>query len=76
MDVVKQYNKNIIRVLRLSRNMMLLADRGDDHRQDKSCGVLYGTLRDSAYKLRTLAEQEIDIHKETGLWEVDEGNVL
>lgn len=76
MDVVKPYNKNIIRVLRLSRNMMLLADRGDDHRQDKSCGVLYGTLRDSAYKLRTLAEQEIDIHKETGLWEVDEGNVL
>jgi len=74
--VVKPYNKNIIKVLRLSRNMMLLADRGDDHRQDKGCGVLYGTLRDSAYKLRTLAEQEIDVHKKTGLWDVDEGSVL
>jgi hypothetical protein len=76
LKVVKPYNKNIIRVLRLSRNMMLLADRGDDHRQDKSCGVLYGALRDSAYKLRMLAEQEIDVHKKTGLWDIDEGSVL
>ena len=65
-------NKNIIKVLRLSRDMMLLADRGDESRQDRSCGVLYGTLRDSAYKLRSLAEQEIDTHKNAGLWE-DEG---
>jgi len=52
--------------------MMLLADRGDENRQDRSCGVLYGTLRDSAYKLRSLAEQEIDIHKDTDLWDGDE----
>ena len=67
-------NKNIIKVLRLSRDMMLLADRGDENRQDRSCGVLYGTLRDSAYKLRSLAEQEIDIHKDAGLWDPDENN--
>jgi hypothetical protein len=72
-NVIKPYNRNIIKVLRLSRDMMLLADRGDEYRQDISCGVLYGTLRDSAYKLRSLAEQEIDIHKSTGLWDVDEG---
>jgi hypothetical protein len=53
--------------------MMLLADRGDENRKDRSCGVLYGTLRDSAYKLRSLAEQEIDIHKDAGLWDSDEG---
>jgi hypothetical protein len=70
--VTKPCNKNIIKVLRLSRDMMLLADRGDENRRDRSCGVLYGTLRDSAYKLRSLAEQEIDIHKNTGLWDVDE----
>jgi hypothetical protein len=72
--VTKPCNKNIIKVLRLSRDMMLLADRGDENRQDRSCGVLYGTLRDSAYKLRSLAEQEIDIHKDAGLWDPDEGN--
>ncbi len=54
--------------------MMLLADRGDENRQDRSCGVLYGTLRDSAYKLRSLAEQEIDIHKSAGLWDPDEND--
>ena len=70
--VARAYNKNIIRVLRLSRDMMLLADRGDESRQDRSCGVLYGTLRDSAYKLRSLAEQEIDVHKHAGLWDEDE----
>ncbi len=66
---VRASNRNIIKVLRLSRDMMLLADRGDESRQDRSCGVLYGTLRDSAYKLRSLAEQEINTHKKTGLWE-------
>jgi hypothetical protein len=71
--VIRACNKNIIKVLRLSRDMMLLADRGDENRKDRSCGVLYGTLRDSAYKLRSLAEQEIDIHKNTGVWDGDEG---
>jgi hypothetical protein len=70
--VTRPCNKNIIKVLRLSRDMMLLADRGDENREDRSCGVLYGTLRDSAYKLRSLAEQEIDIHKDAGLWDPDE----
>ena len=72
--MTKPCNKNIIKVLRLSRDMMLLADQGDDSRQDRSCGVLYGTLRDAAYKLRNLAEQEIDLHKDTGLWDVEEGS--
>ena len=70
--MTKPCNKNILKVLRISRDMMLLADRGDQSREDRSCGVLYGTLRDSAYKLRSLAEQEINLHKDTGLWDVDE----
>ena len=48
------------------------ADAGDEARADTSCGVLYGTLRDSAYKLRHLAEQEIEAHKESGLWDLKE----
>jgi len=73
--VIRPWNRNIIKVLRLSRDMMLLADRGDENRQDRSCGVLYGTLRDSAYKLRSLAEQEIDLHKNRGLWDSDEDGI-
>lgn len=68
-------NQNIVKVLRLSRDMMLLADLGDQSRNDGSCGVLYGTLRDSAYKLRHLAEQEIERHKELGVWDVKEQQV-
>lgn len=70
--MTRSCNRNIIKVLRLSRDMMVLADKGDERRADPSCGILYGTLRDSAYKLRTLAQQEIDIHKRTGLWDIDE----
>lgn len=72
MAVTRACNRNIIRVLRLSRDMMLLADRGDETREDTSCGVLYGTLRDSAYKLRNMAEQEIEAHKTSGMWDLKE----
>jgi len=54
---------------------MLLADMGDENRHDTGCGVLYGTLRDTAYKLRQLAEQEIQAHKSAGIWDNKEQNV-
>jgi len=73
--VTKGHNQNIIKVLRLSRDMMVLADRGDEMRQDIGCGVLYGTLRDTAYKLRALAEQEVEQHKRTGRWDIEESKV-
>ena len=38
--------------------MIDLADQGDTHREDNGCGILYGILRDSAYKLKKLAEEE------------------
>ena len=73
--MTKGHNQNIIKVLRLSRDMMVLADRGDEMRQDIGCGVLYGTLRDTAYKLRNLAEQEVEQHKRTGRWDIEESKV-
>ncbi|TKJ37278.1 hypothetical protein CEE37_14315 [candidate division LCP-89 bacterium B3_LCP] len=68
----KSFNTNIVKVLRLTREMMLLADQGDNNRRDKSCGVLYGTLRDAAYKLRQLAENERTQHQQDGVWDIDE----
>jgi len=70
--VSKAFNTNIVKVLRLTRDMMLLADQGDTSRPDRSCGVLYGTLRDSAYKIRELAEQEKILHQGSGLWDIEE----
>jgi len=43
--------------------MLRLADEGDAVREDPGCGVLYGVLRDSAYKLKRLAEAEQQAHQ-------------
>lgn len=48
--------------------MIILADQGDLNRNDKTCGILYGVLRDSAYKLKSLAEKERQLHIDGGLW--------
>ena len=58
-------NRNLRRLLELTREMLALADEGDRDRQDDSCAILYGILRDSGYRLRRLAEQEEAL---TNLW--------
>ena len=64
------YNENLIRTIRLTREMLALADEGDHDRDDDSCGILYGVLRDTAYRLRSLAEAECLKHKKAGKWDV------
>ncbi len=49
--------------LDLVERMLRLADEGDAVREDPGCGVLYGMLRDSAYKLKHLAETERQAHR-------------
>ena len=61
-------NENLIKVLVLARELLLLANEGDANREDVGCGILYGTLRDCAYKIRALAEKEILTHKRTNKW--------
>jgi len=63
------FNKNLVKTIRLTREMMALADEGDRDRNDDSCGIIYGILRDAAYKIRKLAEQECKSHKEKGKWD-------
>lgn len=70
----KEYNTNIQKVLRLTREMMLLADMGDAERQDRSCGVLYGILRDAAYRIRCAAEEEKQFHLRQGMWDLNDGD--
>ena len=66
---VKPCNLHIIKTLRLVEEMMELADRGDADREDNGCGILYGVLRDSAYKLKKLAEEEKQNHIVKGWWQ-------
>ena len=59
----------IKRTLELAASMLRLADEGDAAREDVGCGVLYGVLRDSAYRLQQLAEAEREAHLRKNRWE-------
>lgn len=59
-------NENLRNVLQMCEQMLALANKGDEHRQDAGCGVVFGTLRDVAYKVRGLAEKELDHHTTCG----------
>jgi len=62
-------NENLLRTLRLTREMLALADEGDRDRTDDSCGIIYGILRDMAYRLRNLADSECERHRAAGQWD-------
>ncbi len=66
------FNDNLVKLLRLTKEMLALADEGDRDRNDASCGIIYGVLRDTAYKLRRLADQECQKHQASGKWEGDD----
>lgn len=55
--------ENLRSVLQMCEQMLALANEGDAHRQDAGCGVVFGTLRDMAYKIRSLAEKELGRHE-------------
>ncbi|MDL1959923.1 MAG: hypothetical protein LWX01_11055 [Deltaproteobacteria bacterium] len=67
---MKPCDENIKKTLSLAEEMLDLADKGDAVREDAGCGVLYGVLRDSAYKIRKLAETEKEAHMKKGWWKV------
>lgn len=50
------------KTLELAERMLRLANHGDAVCNDPGCGVVYGVLRDSAYKLKQLAEAERQAH--------------
>ena len=66
----ESFNQNIQRVNELTREMLALADEGDRDRNDDSCGILYGILRDMAYRLRKLSDEECERHKTAGKWDL------
>jgi len=67
--MMRPCDESIRKTLGLVDTMLELADEGDEVREDNGCGVLFGVLRDSAFKLKKLAESERDAHKKKGWWE-------
>lgn len=65
---MKRCNTNIRETLNLAQRLLDLADQGDLDREDVGCGILFGYMRDAAYKIKKLAEEEKDKHITKGWW--------
>lgn len=60
---MKECDKMLEKALQLTDLMVETADQGDSAREDVGCGVLYGFLRDSAFKIRKMAGEEMEAHR-------------
>lgn len=54
--------KHIDEALEIARHLTILADEGELASTDDGCRVLYGVVRDCAYKIRAQAEREREAH--------------
>lgn len=66
---MKKCDINIKQTLLLVEKMLELADKGDFDREDTGCGILYGILRDAAYKIQQIALKEKEAHINKGWWQ-------
>ncbi len=64
----KKCDMNIARTIDLAKQMIHLAQSADEHREDPGCGILYGILLDSGYRILDLAQKEKLAHKKKGWW--------
>ncbi len=68
--MIEKCDLHIHEALFLAKQLTLLADGGDQDSQDDGCSVLYGVIRDCAYKIRTEAERERIAHQARGAWSI------
>ena len=66
---IRAANNNIRRSLDMARDLIMLASQGEADSCDESCMVLYGIVRDCAYKIRGVAEREKLAHQAGGRWD-------
>jgi len=59
-------SETIRKTLDKVQSMLKLSDEDDAVREDVGCGILYAVLRNSAYKIKKLAEAERVAHAKKG----------
>ena len=62
-------NKHIQEAQDIVKRMIVLADEGEADSEDDSCVVLYGIIRDCAYRIRAEVERERERHVSGGIWD-------
>jgi hypothetical protein len=65
---MKRCDHTIQKALEMTEGMLSLAEEGEAVREDNGCGILYSVVRDSAYRIRRLAEAEKEAHIKKGWW--------
>jgi hypothetical protein len=65
---MRRCDQSIKKSMDLADAMLRVADEGDRVREDNGCGVLYGVIRDAAFKIRKLAVAEREAHIRKGWW--------
>jgi hypothetical protein len=65
---MKPCNDHIRKTIKLTIEMIEISDNGESDREDTGCGILYSILRDCAYRIRKLAEDEKQAHIKKGWW--------
>ncbi len=65
----KKCDINIARTIDLANKMIKLAQDGYEQREDPHCGILYGIMLDTGYRLLDLAQKEKHKHIEKGWWD-------
>ncbi len=65
----KKCDKNIARTIDMANEMIDMARQGYDNHEDPGCGVLYGILLDSGYRILDLALKEKQAHIQKGWWQ-------
>jgi hypothetical protein len=62
-------NEHIKDTLESVRGLIILADEGERDSRDDGCRLLYGVIRDCAYKIKNEAEREKLAHQTNKKWD-------
>ena len=60
--MINECNSYLKKTLDLTDEMIKLADEAETECSDNGCAVVYGILRDSAYRVRKEAQREYNNH--------------
>ncbi|MHC4561942.1 MAG: hypothetical protein ACYS8X_04120 [Planctomycetota bacterium] len=60
------YDPYLRRASAMVHKLMILAEEGDEQRQDDQIGILVGVLRDCAFKIRREVKHQNDAHTANG----------
>ena len=60
---MKPCDRNLQETVELAERLISLSFKGDEEREDNGCGILYGVMRDTGFRLKELAQREVRNHR-------------